>query len=219
MNTPIEYDRTYHIFNRGNNYENTFIDIEDYRYFLNLYRIYIDIIADTYSWCLLKNHFHILVKIKAEDEIGYLNSINAHSEDSEEKWKIYYPEKPGGNFKIKPKPSEQFQHLFSTYARYFNKKYGRVGSLFIKNYHRIRIDDSGYFTTLIIYIHKNPVNHGFAEQIADYPWSSYHTIVSDKKTKLRRDEVINSFEDLENFLFMHRVGVGDDEGLNKYLIE
>jgi putative transposase len=84
---------------------------------MNLYKIYIDVIADTYAWCLLKNHFHILLKLNAESEIGYLNSAFAQSEDLEEKWKIYYPEKSGGNFKRKPTPTEQFQHLFSTYAK------------------------------------------------------------------------------------------------------
>jgi len=113
MRTPIEYDRFYHIFNRGNNYENIFIDNQDYRFFLNLYDIYIDIIADTYAWCLLKNHFHILLRIRADDEIGYLNSADARSEEPYKKWKTYFPEKPGGNFQRKPKPSQQFQHLFA----------------------------------------------------------------------------------------------------------
>jgi len=37
----------------------------------------------------------------------------------------------------------------------------------------------------------------------EYPWSSYRTIISDKKTKLQRKEVINVFDDVDNFKYYH----------------
>ena len=54
----------YHIFNRGNNRENIFIQERNYYYFLQLYTRYIDPVADTFAYCLLRNHFHLLVRIK-----------------------------------------------------------------------------------------------------------------------------------------------------------
>lgn len=81
MKVPIEYGKYYHIYNRGNNYENIFINSEDYLHFLSIYEIYINPIAETFAWCLMKNHFHILVRIKDESNIGYLNSDNMKSED------------------------------------------------------------------------------------------------------------------------------------------
>jgi REP element-mobilizing transposase RayT len=51
----------YHIYNRGNNGEPLFFEEENYIYFLKLYDKYISPIAETYAWCLMKNHFHFLV--------------------------------------------------------------------------------------------------------------------------------------------------------------
>jgi putative transposase len=41
----------------------------NYAYFLRLYDLYISPIAETYAWCLMKNHFHFLVRIKEVEEI------------------------------------------------------------------------------------------------------------------------------------------------------
>jgi REP element-mobilizing transposase RayT len=54
----------YHIFNRGTNRENLFREERNYPYFLKLYAQYVEPIAETYAYCLLKNHFHLLVQIK-----------------------------------------------------------------------------------------------------------------------------------------------------------
>ena len=59
--TPGQY---FHIYNRGNNGEDIFLEARNYAYFLKLYQKYICPIADTYAYCLLKNHFHFLIRIK-----------------------------------------------------------------------------------------------------------------------------------------------------------
>ena len=63
---PLLYDQYYHIFNRGNNRENIFIEERNYHYFLELYAHHIAPVAETYAYCLLRNHFHLLVRIKSE---------------------------------------------------------------------------------------------------------------------------------------------------------
>lgn len=65
----FEAGHYYHIYNRGNNKENIFIEERNYVYFLQLLKIYILPVADVYAYCLLKNHFHLLVRIKEEDEL------------------------------------------------------------------------------------------------------------------------------------------------------
>jgi hypothetical protein len=47
------------------------------------------------------------------------------------------------------------------------------------------------------------VHHGFCEHPLEYPWSSYHTCTSAKKTKLKRDEVIGWFDGESNFRTKH----------------
>lgn len=65
----LEPDRIYHIYNRGINGENIFKEERNYRYFLEKYAQYIEPIADTFAYCLLKNHFHIAIRTKSEAEI------------------------------------------------------------------------------------------------------------------------------------------------------
>ena len=59
----------YHIYNRGNNRENLFLENRNYPYFLTLYEKHIEPIADTYAYCLMRNHFHLLVKIKETSQV------------------------------------------------------------------------------------------------------------------------------------------------------
>ena len=81
---PIKSDQFYHIYNRGNNGENIFIEEKNYSYFLLLMKKHVVPIADVYVYCLLKNHFHILLKTKLiEDESkisqGISNLLNSYA--------------------------------------------------------------------------------------------------------------------------------------------
>ena len=68
------------IYNRGNNGENIFIEERNYTYFMNLYARYIDPVAETFVYCLLRNHFHVGVRIKAENPgRQFANFFNAYS--------------------------------------------------------------------------------------------------------------------------------------------
>ena len=73
---PLEYGRYYHIYNRAIGEENLFRHHENYEYFLRLYDKYINPVAETFAWVLLPAHFHLLVRIKEEEEIGYLPRKN-----------------------------------------------------------------------------------------------------------------------------------------------
>lgn len=226
--TPIEHGNYYHIFNRGNNYENIFRQKSDYQYFLKLMKIYVVNIADVYAWALLQNHFHLLLRIKKDNEIGFLNSKYANSDDLELKWRTYFPdylsseghrnvndssdnstilspaEESMSLYSRKPEPAQNLKHFFNTYAKGYNKKYNRDGSLFIKNFKRIHVDNENYLKNVIVYIHQNPVHHGFTEQIDEYPWTSYLTVLSDKTTNLRRETVLGFFEDHINYRYLHQ---------------
>jgi len=70
MTSPaaIQHGQVYHIYNRGNNRQDIFVEERNYRHFLQLYARYVEPVADTYAYCLLRNHFHFLVRIKDEEE-------------------------------------------------------------------------------------------------------------------------------------------------------
>jgi REP element-mobilizing transposase RayT len=73
ITAPLVPGMYYHIYNRGNNREDLFIEKRNYPYFLSLYKKHIEPIADTYAYCLLRNHFHTSLRIKTEEE--YLQQL------------------------------------------------------------------------------------------------------------------------------------------------
>jgi len=75
------------------------------------------------------------------------------------------------------------------------------------------VTTESYFQKLIFYIHNNPVHHGFTKQIALYPWSSYHSVVSKKPTLLKRNEVLDLYGTQENFINYH----GQQQNVNEIL--
>jgi len=171
----IESGVIYHIFNRGNNKENIFIETKNYYYFLERFKKYILPIADIYSYCLLKNHFHLLLKIKEEHEL---------------------PEK------FKDKPHLAFSNFFNSYTKSINKMYGRTGSLFEEHLKRKRVENIDYLIHLVAYIHLNPVKHGFTKNYQNYKFSSFQAYVSEKPTEIDKDFILNLIEK-DSFLDWH----------------
>ena len=179
---PLIHGKYYHIYNRGINSDTLFKEKRNYEYFLRLYDNHVEPIAETFAWCLMKNHFHLLIRIKNTDEI---------------------------NLNKKIEPSQSFSNLFNAYTKAYNKSYNRHGPMFERPFKRKMISNEAYFQNLIAYIHNNPVHHGICEHPLNYPWSSYITCISEKKTKLKRTEVIAFFNDLENFKYVHQQKIND----------
>lgn len=59
------------------------------------------------------------------------------------------------------------------YARYFNRKYERIGTLWSSRYRGILVPDDRYWLTCLRYIEQNPVRAGIVERPDDYAWSSF----------------------------------------------
>ena len=64
--TPSKY---YHIYNHANGFENVFREDENFRYFLEKYRLYITLVAETYACCLMPKHFHLVIRIRKREVI------------------------------------------------------------------------------------------------------------------------------------------------------
>jgi REP element-mobilizing transposase RayT len=211
---PLSYGSFYHIYNRGIDSCDLFHDNDNYEYFLGLYDQYISPVADTFAWVLMKNHFHVLVKIKGEEEIGFIpvktasNKLTRSGCKTAERVETFVTPSmvtnpDGGLIPKKYKPSNQFSHLFNAYAQAINKRYNRTGSLFDHPFKRKLIDNKDYLRQVILYIHNNPVHHGFCGHPLEYPWTSYLTCITSKPTKLQRDKVIDIFVSDANFKQMH----------------
>jgi putative transposase len=174
--TPkLEPGKLYHIYNRGNNRENIFFEERNYAYFLTLYEKDILHVADIYAYCLMRNHFHSLVKMK--EEAKPIPQVN---------------------------PSQHFSNFFNSYAKSINNAYDRTGALFERPFGRIEVPSEEYFIRLILYIHLNPQKHGFVHDFESYPYSSYPILLSQDSTFLKREEIFNWFGTKEEFIRAHR---------------
>lgn len=127
--TPLEADYSYHIYNQAVGNEVLFKTEENYSFFLNRLKKYLSPYVDIYAYCLIPNHFHLIIRIKSEGEV----------------LKVYQQiknEKVGKNLTTEntdsiPKIiSRQFSHFFNSYAQAFNKENFRKGSLFTNRYKR-----------------------------------------------------------------------------------
>ena len=200
--TALIPGRYYHIFNRGTNGEVLFKDQKYYSEFLQLYSKYIIPVADTLAYCLMSNHFHFLVRTKDENDILTFEELS-----------MFEKSKSGEHSSKKPKASRQLSHLFNSYSKIINDAYQRTGSLFEHPFERRLIENENYLLTCILYIHNNPVKHGFVKSVEDYKWSSYNDLISDKATLLEREFVLNLFGDKDNFIRYHGINM---EGLEEY---
>ena len=66
---PLLPNKLYHIHNHATHNCNLFRSDENYDFFIEKYNFYINNIADTFAYCLMPNHFHLLVKIKNEEQL------------------------------------------------------------------------------------------------------------------------------------------------------
>jgi hypothetical protein len=200
--SPLLYDTYYHIYNRGNNRENIFIQERNYDYFMRLYEKHISPIADTFAYCLLRNHFHVSLKTKSEEEIlehkKTLRVFSVNRQDNQ-------PKKPLGSDYL----SQQFSNFFNAYAKSINKAYNRTGSLFQHPFGRVPITSDRQFWNVIAYIHQNPQKHKFVDDFRDWKWSSYGVLLSEKPTKLNRDVVMEWFGNKQSYIDLHEQWVSD----------
>lgn len=186
---PLIFETYYHIYNHANGDDNLFREQRNYQFFLAKYEQHIQPIADTTAWCLMPNHFHLLIRIKSEEELAA--SLQAFPKFQT----LEKLEAAKSNF-----ISKQFANFFSSYTQAFNKVYGRRGSLFMKNFKRREIRDDDYLRNLVIYIHLNPVKHGFTNNVGDWKWTSYDNFPDTHPALFTL-----LFDNRENYQSMHRL--------------
>jgi len=211
---PLQPDRSYHIFNHANGFENIFRIEANFVYFLEKYRLFISPIAETYAYCLMPNHFHLVVRIRKRKIIEALIQINKFnfpkvSSFDMEMGQISNFGKVISDIEIEKYLSKQFSNLFSCYTQSFNKVYHRMGSLFIKNFKREPIYDKTYFLNAIVYTHRNPIHHGFREKFQDWEYSSYNDIVGGVCDFIEISKLLTMTEGLESFKEIHQHSLED----------
>lgn len=142
----------FHVYNRGNNQQQIFFKPENYIYFLNKVRIYIQPYCDILSYCLMPNHFHFLIHA---DKRTIATKVVAGKE--------------------KNVLSEGVKILLSSYTQAINKQNKTTGSLFQQNTKAkaIAFGSSLYDKICLNYIHQNPRTAKLVAKIEDWAYSSF----------------------------------------------
>ena len=157
-NTIFADKAFYHIFNRGVEKRTIFVSDQDYQTFLDILTYYLKFIK--------KSPLNALGRIGLTSTGIFQNKIKL----------ISYCLMPN-HFHLllfqeeKDAISKFMQRISTTFARYFNKRYKRVGPLFQNRFRAKHIETEPYLLQTTKYIHRNPTNT--EPGYVTYPWSSY----------------------------------------------
>lgn len=174
----------YNIYNRGINGCDIFPEDRNFDHFMKLYVKHVASIFETFAYCLLRNHFHLLIRIKSQTEVG--SSFD---------------------------PSKKFSNLFNAYAQGFNKTYSRTGGLFETPFRRKRVEDMDYKRWLVWYIHANPQRHGLTDDFRGWPGSSFQLFANQEQNEIVSiHKTIDWFDGLKGFLQFHLTNKKDLDG-------
>lgn len=206
---PGEY---FHVYNRGNSKQKIFLSDKDREHFIKL--LYLsnskrsfnfredivkkgidawdfdrgDTLVSVGAWVLMPNHFHIYLVAP----ISPTPRVGLKEEEKKEANIAFFMNK-----------------LCTSYAKYFNKKHDRAGSLFEGRFKSTYIDNDDQAKYLFSYIHLNPIKlidskwkeQGISdtgralEYLNTYKWSSY----SDHCGVLRKENKILHLEDFPDY--------------------
>ena len=207
MNTTAEFlpEYYYHVYNRTNNGEALFKELENRKFYLDKFDHYLRPFCIVHSYALMKNHFHYSIRIKSLKEIvDYIKALPKGQVSNKMNGLIDNLDDEAINHTALNKlVIGQFQNFFNSYVKAINKKYGRVGSLFQKKFKRSAYDPEEKFLYLQYYIHHNARKHGIVIDFKDYPYHSYFEIMARNSKYIDIENLIHEFGSIGEFEKFH----------------
>jgi REP element-mobilizing transposase RayT len=158
-------------------------------------------IADIIGYCLLPNHYHLLIKIKPADQL-----IRIQKDERNRKSKVI--------MNMNTIVQKQFAGLHNSYAKAFNKRYNRRGSLFQVKPKSKPVLSMNVLLITLRYIHRNPLKHNFVDNLSKWPYSSFADYQQMNKLSLiKGDLILSQFESIEDFIAFTSMDIDDYENL------
>ncbi|MEB2777333.1 transposase [Algoriphagus sp. D3-2-R+10] len=137
----------------------------------------------------MPNHFHLLVGVRSELDLSGFQNLTGLTKH------------PSKNPAIKG-----FTDFFNSYTKAFNKRFERKGNLFIRSFRRTPILNERQWQETFLYIHINPVKHGFVKDHINWKWSSGYAYQNmTKYSNLEREYYLNFFDGREHVQNMMKV--------------
>ena len=205
----------YHIYNRGVDKRDVFLEDKEYiRFLKNLREFNSDLIREE----RLRRQTANKSELNSESE---LSSDNALVEI------VAYCLNPNHYHLIlkqsKEKGIEKFMHKISTgYTNYFNKKYERSGALFQGRFKSIHVDSNEYLLYLSAYVNRNNFIHGYQSDEKEWRYCSALDYLGKRDgTLCNKDVILDQFreKEYEDFLDKNVLYLKEKKELSNYCLE
>ena len=178
-NTIKEYipNSYYHIYTRGANKQKIFLEPADYNYFLALFERYLSGNKVFSKTGVVYPDYSKEIKLLSYCLMPNHIHIMLFQYDN-------------------PREIRKFMSsLMTSYSKYFNLKYKRLGSVFESRYKAKRIDNDSYLIHLSRYIHMNP------RRWRGYKYSSLRYVFDPKVPRwLYLSEILDGFNDSDEYI-------------------
>lgn len=198
---PLITTEIYHVFNRGNNRQQTFVTKKDYE------RAIISIAYYRFRNSPLKLSHFLRLEDKKRQE--FFQRLIHHEKHIEIVCHCFMPNHYHFLLKqINDNGISKFIANFqNSYTRYFNTRHERDGSLFLDQFKAVRIETDDQLIHVSRYIHLNPYT-GFVvkslEKLERYPWSSLSDYLYERESFVEKESVLGMFRTAKaykNFVF------------------
>lgn len=181
-----------HIYNRGNNKEKIFFDEQDYRAFLFRLGLCLGFIEEELNKEKLISMPYSRIRItemhKGDFKLHVFSLMPNH---------FHLLVEQVGDTPI----SSLMLKLCTSYARYINKKYIRVGHAFQDKFKAVLIENDPQLMWTSSYIHTNAVKDGLVKHPGEYKWSSYNDYAVERNLSIvTKDLILGTFGDKKNFI-------------------
>jgi putative transposase len=211
----------YHIYNRGTDKRDVFLDDLDYHRFLTSLREFNDIkpIGSLYEKSLREKNG---VAFGGSTSIMEVEPPKARLVEI-----ICYCLNPNHyHFILKQLEDDgikKFMHRLGTaYTMFFNNKYKRSGVLFQGKFKAINIDSNEYLLYLSAYVNQNNFIHGYSKDNS-WSYSSFLDYIEKRNGTLCEKENIlsqfNNAEEYKNFVNVNALYLKGKKEEQKYLLE
>ncbi|NNK01332.1 MAG: hypothetical protein HKP58_13075 [Desulfatitalea sp.] len=151
--------------------------------------------TEIYGYCMMGNHFHLLVKMISEDRFA--------DDEVKERLVRFYGEKkaPVGEGQLPvireklASLSEFVREIKVNFTRFYNKRHGRRGYFWGDRFKSLIVEKGETLINCLAYIDLNPVRAGIVKKPEDYRWCSlgYHIQTGNKGGFLSTDFGLREF--------------------------
>jgi REP element-mobilizing transposase RayT len=190
---------TYHLISRTALQGFVLGDLEKELFVRLLRRLSSVYFAEVFGFCILGNHFHLLVRMRLGEEFS--------DEEVRQRFALYYGAdraKTLGDAQIPfyrqkwASLSELVKDLKQSFSRHYNKGHDRRGFFWSERFKSVLVDLGDTLINCLAYIDLNPVRAGLVARPEQYRWCSlgYHLQAANPGKLLSTDFGLGTFSNL-----------------------